>query len=607
MFQETIINYYKQQVQSAEKQWQHFSKLVNTYSFLRLFVIAMAIFAIYQSVQSESVFLTEVCILLSMLAFAWLVSKQAVVDKEKEFYSRLKKVNENELDSICHNKNFYNDGADYQDDEHIYTSDLDIFGKGSLFHLLNRSATAAGNEKLAGWLKQRAATSEILQRQLALKELAEHKDWLQQYKARLLFAKDDKENEVAKLFLYLKEPEESFHPFLKKYLKVSPWLLLTFAFAGYLIPALIIPAALIGVINSIIVMANSVKINKADRFIGKASKTFYNYSETFKVVEQQHFKAEYLVSLSLIKNKIQGHAFHKKIKELSSLSNKLEYRLNIFVGPVLNFLFAWDVKQLIAIDRWTEENTTTVEQAFDDLSTIEALASLCSLHTNYPNWSFPEIAEESAYTYTAVNLGHPLIPVDKRVFNDFTLENDFKVDIITGSNMAGKSTFLRTLGINAVLALAGAPVCAQKLKVSNMLIFTYMRIKDSLNEGTSTFKAELNRLKLLLKTLQTNEKVYFMIDEMLRGTNSVDKYLGSKAIIEQLISQRAVGIVATHDLQIARLEEKYPDYVRNFYFDIHIINNEMLFDYKIKKGECKTFNAAILLKQLGIRFETEEI
>jgi DNA mismatch repair ATPase MutS len=171
--------------------------------------------------------------------------------------------------------------------------------------------------------------------------------------------------------------------------------------------------------------------------------------------------------------------------------------------------------------------------------------------------------------------------------------------------MAGKSTFLRTIGINTVLALCGAPVCASEMQVSVITIISYMRIKDSLNESTSTFKAELDRLQMLLAAVSNEPKVFFLIDEMLRGTNSVDKYLGSKAVIEQLISKKGVGMVATHDLQIAHLEQKHPDYVRNFYFDIQVIDGEMLFDYKIKHGECKTFNASLLLKQIGIDVGTE--
>jgi DNA mismatch repair ATPase MutS len=159
---------------------------------------------------------------------------------------------------------------------------------------------------------------------------------------------------------------------------------------------------------------------------------------------------------------------------------------------------------------------------------------------------------------------------------------------------------LRTIGINTALALCGAPVCAKEMKLSVIGIVSYMRIKDNLIESTSTFKAELDRLQMLLAAVQKENKVFFLIDEMLRGTNSVDKYLGSKAVIEQLIRKNGVGLVATHDLQIAELENSHPDYVRNFYFDIQVKEGEMLFDYKMKPGECKTFNASLLLTQIGI-------
>ena len=287
------------------------------------------------------------------------------------------------------------------------------------------------------------------------------------------------------------------------------------------------------------------------------------------------------------------------------LINKLSYSLIMIVGFVLNVFFLWALKQIIAIEDWKRNNQHSLEAAFDVIAEFEALISLASLHINYPEWSFPQIAGGAAYTLTAKNLAHPLINIKSRVANSYELTDAFKIDIITGSNMAGKSTFLRTIGINTVLALCGAPVCADEIRVSVIAVITYMRIKDSLNESTSTFKAELDRLQMLLKAVEGDQKVFFLIDEMLRGTNSVDKYLGSKAVIEQLIRKKAVGMVATHDLQIAELETKHPDYIRNFYFDIQVKDNEMLFDYKIKHGECKTFNASLLLKQIGIDVEAE--
>jgi DNA mismatch repair ATPase MutS len=273
------------------------------------------------------------------------------------------------------------------------------------------------------------------------------------------------------------------------------------------------------------------------------------------------------------------------------------------VGFILNVFFLWALKQIIAIEQWKRANHENLENAFDVIAEFEALQSLSGIRFNYPDWATPQIAGGDAYTLTAKNLAHPLINNKYRIPNDYELVDTRKIDIITGSNMAGKSTFLRTIGINTILALCGAPVCADSMEVSVMTMVSYMRIKDSLNESTSTFKAELDRLQMLLAAVEQEYKVFFLIDEMLRGTNSVDKYLGSKAVIEQLIAKNGVGMVATHDLQIAQLEQQYSTYVRNFYFDIQVVNGEMLFDYKIKYGECKTFNATLLLKQIGINIK----
>jgi DNA mismatch repair ATPase MutS len=333
---------------------------------------------------------------------------------------------------------------------------------------------------------------------------------------------------------------------------------------------------------------------------GKIGDTLNNYAIVFDKIEKEPWESAFCSSLVKI---LKDGNTSTRIKDLSRLINKLNYHLNLIVGFILNVFLLWDIRQIIAIENWKRDNHDNIEAAFDVIAEYEALLSLASLQVNYPDWCVPEIAEGTGYTLTATGLAHPLISSKKRIENDYELADNHQIDIITGSNMAGKSTFLRTAGINTVLALCGAPVCARQMKVSVMTIVSYMRIKDSLNESTSTFKAELDRLQMLLAAVEGEQKIFFLIDEMLRGTNSVDKYRGSKAVIERLISKEGVGMVATHDLQIAELEQKYPAYIRNFYFDIQVINGEMLFDYKIKHGECKTFNASLLLKQIGIDVE----
>lgn len=333
--------------------------------------------------------------------------------------------------------------------------------------------------------------------------------------------------------------------------------------------------------------------------IGKMSRTLNHFSDAIAAIRNEEWKSPLGQDLSAgLKDNSNGN-LSAEIKRFSLLINHLTFG-QTGVGAILNAVMLWNIRQVFAIEDWKKTNHDNLQQAFDVIASFEALISLSSLKTNYPEWCFADIDEGEAYTLVANDIGHPLIPSITRVNNNYSLNNELRIDIVTGSNMAGKSTFLRTLGINTVLALCGAPACASKLKVSRMLVFTYMRIRDSLNESTSTFKAELDRLQTLLKMLDSSEKAYFLIDEMLRGTNSVDKYLGSKAVIEKLIAKKAVGVVATHDLQLADLEQKYPDYIRNYYFDIQIERDEMHFDYKLKSGECKTFNASLLLKRIGI-------
>src|SRR5690606_25439899 len=237
--------------------------------------------------------------------------------------------------------------------------------------------------------------------------------------------------------------------------------------------------------------------------------------------------------------------------------------------------------------------------ALDLVGEVETLWSLALVQLNHPHWSFPEVFAAEEYRLDFEELAHPLIPRDQVVSNSYDNQNHY-IALITGSNMAGKSTFLRTVGINVVLALCGAPVCARQMKVSVMHLLSYMRIKDSLQESTSTFKAELNRIKMILERIRQQPYSFFLVDEMLRGTNSIDKYKGSKAIIERMINDRAHGMVATHDLQLSELAVTYPEYVRNFHFDIQVRDGEMVFDYRLKDGACTIFNASILLRGIGI-------
>jgi len=602
MEQQDIINDYEQRLSVAQQQVSKYKSQANIYSVLRLIVFGAFVIITYIAVLQSNFTTIAVSLVVMGLCFGWLVSKQSGFERLKKYFENLALVNQNEINSIAAHINLYNNGGEFAQDKHFYTADLDIFGDASLYQLINRAATVPGNSKLSGWLNAASQKETILKRQEAVRELGTLNDWKLSAQANLLFAKTEDKDQLKRLFIYLGLPLNlPGEKALGIYAKIAPWLFTAAVIAAFFNPYAKDFAIVLGLINLGIVFSKGEYIKKTSVIADKIENSLSGYAVVFKSIEQQQWQSPYSNGLA---QQLRDKQTSGKIKELSQLINKLNYHLNVVVGFIMNVFFIWDIRQIIAIENWKRQNQESLEAAFEVIGEFEALLSLASLKINYPTWSTPQIADGDGYTVTGKNLGHPLI-MGNRVTNDYELKDDFKIDIITGSNMAGKSTFLRTIGINAVLALCGATVCADSMEVSVITIISYMRIKDSLNESTSTFKAELDRLQMLLAAVKTEPKVFFLIDEMLRGTNSVDKYRGSKAVIEQLIAKKAVGMVATHDLQIAELEQKYPGYIRNFYFDIRVQNGEMLFDYKIKDGECKTFNASILLKQIGIDVDAE--
>ena len=233
---------------------------------------------------------------------------------------------------------------------------------------------------------------------------------------------------------------------------------------------------------------------------------------------------------------------------------------------------------------------------------MEVLCSLATLHFNRPQWCFP-IFTEKHFTFKATALGHPLIPEESRVVSAFDVEGVSKVALVTGSNMAGKSTFLRSLGVGVVMAQMGAPVCAQSLQLSPVRLMSSMRIADNLAENTSTFYAELKKLKTIIEAVRSHQPLFVLLDEILRGTNSLDRHIGSKALIKQLIKEKAVAVIATHDVEMAKLEEAYPQSIENYHFDVQVEGEELYFDYKLKHGVCTSLNASILMKKIGIELQ----
>ena len=318
--------------------------------------------------------------------------------------------------------------------------------------------------------------------------------------------------------------------------------------------------------------------------------------------KKKSFTSSYLLSLQQRLNPSGGDRASVSIRTFHTILKKFDYRLNWVVFLFLNSFLLWDLRQLISLNVWKRKNRHRLSDWITVIAEMEVSISLASLVFNEPEWCFPEL-DENYFHFYAAGIGHPLISPGNRVTNDFLMEGGGRIAMITGSNMAGKSTFLRTLGINTVLAGMGAPVCAQRMSLCDLKMISSMRVADNLAENTSTFYAELKKLQYIIDAVNRRERVFILLDEVLRGTNSTDRHKGSRALVRQLQQSGAVAVMATHDTELALSESMANESVCNYHFDAKIVGDELYFDYKIKKGICESLNATTLMKKIGIHFE----
>lgn len=594
-------SYYDQNIQSIQSDIAGLQKKINNNSLLRLAVIILGGAYLFQVFQWNNVWLLLVSVLIIVLVFAYLVRRQSVLERQLARRHADLQINQNEVNVTEGQPNMYDDGQKFADPRHPYTSDLDIFGPFSLFAKINRAATQEGITVLSNWLLSASPKKEIEERQHAVTELAGKVEWSQDFQSKLLFNLNSKTSIGSFLKSYLTDPALRFgNRFMRIYVPLAPFVL----FAAVLVSLFITPiwgyVVMLGLLHLFWAMGMAGKVGYFSNRIDKIGRTLMAYADAVNMVETEVFASEQLQCLQNRFATGKGESISAAFHRLGQLIDKLDARNNLLMGAVLNILFLWDFKQVLAIIDWKKDFEGDVLDSFEVIAELEALVSLATLQRNHPDWSRPILHEHNKEGYIrAKGLKHPLIPEQSSVANDYYAQ-DHQIALITGSNMAGKSTFLRTVGINAVLAYAGAVVCAQHMELPIYRLVSYMRIKDDLQESTSTFKAEIDRMKFILGIVEVAEDSFFLIDEMLRGTNSVDKYLGSRAIIKKLIEMGGKGMVATHDLQLATLEEEYVDYIKNFHFDIQVKEGEMLFDYKLKSGRCTVFNASLLLKGIGI-------
>ncbi|GET29913.1 hypothetical protein [Prolixibacter sp. SD074] len=536
---------------------------------------------------------------IGLMVFFYFVRKDYLLGINLENVQAAIRAVNNEIASLESQKYSGFNGECFKSNSHPYTSDLHVFGENSLFHFLNRTFTLRGQRKLAKWLSSAASDTEIVDRQNAVRELASLPDFLLNI---LALSELNKEYQVTESLEILETCSSSvilrklkyvrFLSFFLSSINVGVFVLWIIGYASFIFPLIIIPVTyfLIHVI--------------ADRYLNselnetaKLSNQLLFFEQFILVFEKREFHSKLLTGLSS-QFSLGGTGGAAVIKMIRKALERNDIRLNLVIQLMVNSWLHTDIWFFYSFYAAREKYNKRFSLWFSAIAKLEALISLGVLQFNN-NWCFP-IVDENKLQLDAENFGHPLISPNQRVLNSVSMDAEGRLIVITGSNMSGKSTLLRSIGINMVLALAGAPACAQKFSIGNFVLMTYMVISDSLDDNISTFQAELIKIRHVLEAIKEKENVFVLLDELLRGTNTKDRELGSKAIVSKLIQDKVFSIVSTHDLNLATIELQYPKKVKNMHFDIKIEDNSMFFDYKLKDGICNNFNASLLLKEIGL-------
>lgn len=498
-------------------------------------------------------------------------------------------------------KDFEDSGEDFVDEEHAFSSDLDLFGQNSLFQMINATVTYFGRIKLKKMLvNPNKDVSSIKLRQVAIKELSNKYQWRQNFLAQSLLNKNSMIDPLS-LIKWNKEKPLYFNNKIIKYIRFLPIVTISFIIGSlffklqnyYWIVCIILQFFILCInVTKISNLLNSVYIHK---------KSIETYGKLLQLIEEEKFSSKYLKELQQRLKLNQTLPAYHRVKEFSSIMDMLTYRrMQLYI--FFDILTLWDYQCVIALENWKIKYGQYFDVWLDVISEIEALSSFAILDFEHPDWTYPVINEDDK-CIIAKEVGHPLIFQKIRVNNSIEIKKPNTIALITGSNMSGKSTFLRTIGINLVLAYAGAPVCANIFECYSMEIYTSMRVKDQLEENISSFYAELKRIKKILDSIKKGEKVFFLLDEIFKGTNSKDRLVGAKTLIKFLGEKKALGLISTHDIELGSLEEQKGYFIKNYHFEEYYKDNKICFDYILKKGLSSTFNAIYLMKQIGIEID----
>lgn len=590
-------NHYTERLSLTEGQLQQVKKQIFRISMLRLTLFIAGVAGIYFFFSQTPLLI--VCICLTFLPLFILVKIHNRFFIRKEWLETQARIIQEELQALSGDYSSFEDGKEYVNPEHPYSFDLDIFGRRSLFQSINRTCTFFGKDRLAKWLQNHLhEKTSIEKRQEMVREISEHTLFREQFRVAGL-VHHGQSSDAEKIQAWSQSPAQYLH---------AGWVK-AFIWGVPVINSLLLITSLIGWtsfsclgLSFGIFLVLSFGIIKRATYIqetyGKQLKSLNGYARLIALAKAEDWKSAGMLEL-MERFNLNGQSPVQALQQLSKELDRLDLRNNQFLYVLLEGSIFFQLQEIVRIERWKVRYGQHISEWLETVGELDALCSLGTFAYNHPQYTYPELTEKP-FCFLATQMGHPLMPASQCVKNDATIPSRPFFLIITGANMAGKSTYLRTIGVNYLLACIGAPVCCERLKLHPNQLITSLRTSDSLSDNESYFFAELKRLKRIIDLLNQGQQLFIILDEILKGTNSMDKQKGSFDLIRQFMQMKANGIIATHDLLLGSLIKQFPEEIRNYCFEADIKDNELTFSYKLREGVAQNMNACFLMKKMGI-------
>ncbi|RIV35328.1 DNA mismatch repair protein MutS [Flagellimonas lutimaris] len=586
---EDLKGFYESQRNRHQQEYQQVKKRLGLLATFRLSVFVAFWFAIYLLWGSTAL---VVIIPLLIVLFLYLVNQFSNVKRHKKYLERLITINTTELEILNRRYHDLPDGKEFLKPNHPYAQDLDLFGRGSFYQYANRTILRQGREVFSKLLLD-GYPKDIAKKQEAIQELTKLPEWRQHFSALAGETQPKISPDVVSDWL------KNHKSFMPKWAGIVPLiftllsiLMIGMAFMGLVPESLVLFWYVLGVG---IVGRYAKNIIGFTAKVSEAQETIQQHQRLISELEEHTFSSELLQELQK-KLVVKGETTSKILKRFSQNMTMLEQQFNLIVSFFGQGLGLYSLFYAYKVESWIAKYGKEVENWFSAIAQFDAYITLGTYAFNHPDHTYPSLVGGDI-VISGKEIGHPLVDPEKNVLNDFEIGKG-RFCIVTGANMAGKSTFLRAVALQIVMANMGLPVKGKDVKYAPVRLLTSMRSSDSLADETSYFYAELKRLKYIVEELEKDD-CFVILDEILKGTNSVDKAEGSKKFVERLVNNGSTGMVATHDLSLCILADELPE-VENRYFDAQIVNGELFFDYKFKEGVCQNMNASFLLKNMGI-------